>query len=355
MNMFYIWALLLWFSQGCASAQPPTIVDKPIIYDKERKELSLQYMQERYGIEASEPVIDPCMIVVHWTSIPTLEGSFEAFYPSRLPSTRAGIQGAGALNVSVPYLIDRDGTIYQLMPDTLFARHVIGLNHCAIGIENVGDGDGYPLTEAQFRANKQLICYLAQQYDIQYLIGHHEYQRFRQHPLWLEKDPNYLTEKEDPGDSFMQRLRNDLKELDFLPLPGGEIQKKAEVRQGIRGRVLWLEGNQMPGADDRPPVETRGKGVERTLHIHALTQRREATYQDGFFSELQTPLVKTVTSDEAGNFSVALDTGLYSVFVEEKKGLYANRFDGQGHIQAVEVHAGSVTELLIKIDYRAYY
>jgi len=60
---------------------------------------------------------------------------------------------------TVHYLIDRDGTIFQQLPDTVFARHVIGLNHCTIGVENVGGGKD-PLTKAQLKAKEQLIRYL---------------------------------------------------------------------------------------------------------------------------------------------------------------------------------------------------
>jgi N-acetyl-anhydromuramyl-L-alanine amidase AmpD len=177
-------------------------------------------MNEHYGMTPEIPMIEPKMVVLHWTAIPTFAGSFEAFYPALLPASREKIATASVLNVSVPYLIDRDGSIYQLMPDTLCARHVIGLNYCAIGVENVGDGDEYPLTEAQLASNINLVRYLAVKYDIQYVIGHHEYKKFIGHSLWKEKDPNYLTEKSDPGDEFMQKVRSQLSDLNLKPLPG---------------------------------------------------------------------------------------------------------------------------------------
>lgn len=206
-----------WASVG--QAQPLSIIDKPIVFNEERMSLSLAYMKDRYGMTPSQPVIIPQMVVIHWTVYPTLEQSFQAFYPTRLPSSRAGIQHASSLNVSSHYLIDRDGTIYQLMPDTLMARHVIGLNYCAIGIENVGDGREYPLTEAQFKANVRLISELARKYPVEYLIGHHEYRKFIGHALWKEQDPTYLTDKDDPGDAFMTRLRNALSTFTFRDTP----------------------------------------------------------------------------------------------------------------------------------------
>ena len=105
------------------------------------------------------------------------------------------------------------------MPETTFARHVIGLNYCAIGVENVG-GTNAPLTQKQLYANEALIRYLKSKYDIEYVIGHHEYKSFIGHPLWKETDPNYLTSKNDPGDEFMTKIRNRIKDLNIKGKPG---------------------------------------------------------------------------------------------------------------------------------------
>jgi N-acetylmuramoyl-L-alanine amidase len=192
------------------------IIERPIIYDSTRKALSLQYLKERHSLMLTEPTISPKMIVSHWTAIPTFEGSFNAFNPVLLPNVRRELKGASPLNVSIHFLVDRDGTIYRLMPENLMARHVIGLNWCALGIENVGDGNKFPLTEAQLKANIWLVKYLKNTYkSIEYLIGHHEYTSFQNTPLWKETDANYRTEKSDPGNEFMEKLRNGVKKLNL--------------------------------------------------------------------------------------------------------------------------------------------
>lgn len=192
------------------------IIDRPIIYDSTRKSLSLQYLKERHGLEQSEPTLTPKIIVAHWTAIPSLEGSFNAFNPVMLPSFRKELKGVSPLNVSIHFLVDRDGTIYRLMPENLMARHVIGLNWCALGIENVGDGNEFPLTEAQLKTNIWLVKYLKRKYaSIEYLIGHHEYTSFQHTPLWKESDPNYRTVKNDPGIDFMKRLRKGVRKLNL--------------------------------------------------------------------------------------------------------------------------------------------
>ena len=56
--------------------------------------------------------------------------------------------------------------------------------------------------------------YLAEKYPtIEYLVGHHEYRLFEDHPLWAEKDPSYRTEKSDPGERFMSAVREGVADL----------------------------------------------------------------------------------------------------------------------------------------------
>ena len=188
----------------------PKIIDRPISFDEQRIKLTLEYLASHYGIIQEYPTILPRMVVVHWTAIPTMEATFNTFNPSTLSNNRADIQSAGALNVSSQFLVDTDGTIYRLMPETTMARHVIGLNHCAIGIENVGPGADGKLTLAQLESNVILINYLQKKYPIKFVIGHYEYQNFVGHPLWLEKDAGYRTEKIDPGIEFMEALRKQI-------------------------------------------------------------------------------------------------------------------------------------------------
>ena len=158
------------------------------------------------------------MIVLHWTASRSLMGTYNAFNKSILPSGRKNLTGASSLNVSSHFLVDRNGTIYQLLPDTTFARHVIGLNYCSIGIENVGSND-YPLTKAQLIANEKLVRYLSKKYKIQYLIGHYEHTLFRNTSLWRETNPYYQSGKIDPGKTFMKNIREELQDLNLKGAP----------------------------------------------------------------------------------------------------------------------------------------
>ncbi len=215
--------IVLAITISCSSTR---IIDRPIVFNAVRDSLSLNYLKDRYQLKQDLPTITPKMIVIHHTAIPTFEQSYAAFKDPLLPNSRTEILGAGALNVSSQFLVDRDGTIYRLMPETKMARHVIGLNHCAIGIENVGGTAETPLTNSQLKSNIRLVRYLAARYEIAYVIGHYQYTLFENTPLWLEVDPGYRTPKTDPAESFMQKLWNETRDLDLKSIPN---QSKKDI------------------------------------------------------------------------------------------------------------------------------
>lgn len=183
------------------------IVSKPINFDQERIELTIAYRRLHQDPSAHDVIIQPKMIILHWTGIPSFISTWNYFNRTRAEAARAELAAAGEVNVSAQFLVDRDGTIYRLMPETWMARHCIGLNHVAIGVENVGDGEKFPLTQAQVEANAALVRYLAGQYPITHLIGHMEYRRMEGTPFFLERDPKYRNTKPDPGADFMRKVR----------------------------------------------------------------------------------------------------------------------------------------------------
>ena len=201
----------------------PTIEKWYLPNEEKRQELTKVYMEQHCGESCSEAgaysvYMTPKMVVVHWTAGSTAKSAWYTFSPATLHG-RKSIARGGALNVSSQYLIDRDGTIYELLPPTRIARHCIGLNHLSIGIENVGDGKKYPLTDAQIASNIALIRHLKEQYPITHLIGHHEHNLFRSHPFFQERDPQYRTSKPDPGNEVMDRIRKGLLDLNLEGVP----------------------------------------------------------------------------------------------------------------------------------------
>lgn len=212
--------LLFILITGFAAAQKtePKIINKPINYSAERVALSLEYMKEHHGLAQKTPTIVPKMIVLHYTAGGTVESNYKYFNKTHLESARNTLKKQSTLNVSSQFIIDRDGTIYQLMKPDMFARHTIGLNYCAIGVENIGSKK-QPLTDKQVTANAHLVRYLSQKYKIEYLIGHSEYGAFRNSELWKESDPKYFTGKEDPGKDFMSKVRLQVADLRLKDKP----------------------------------------------------------------------------------------------------------------------------------------
>lgn len=204
--------------------QPLKIIDKPIDFGPERIAMTKAYIQSHYGMNVENIEITPKIIILHWTAEMDFDKSFKRLQPEILLSDRKDIMKASALNVSAQFMVDRDGTIYRLMPENWMARHVIGLNYSSIGIENIGGKDNKTedLTPAQRQANIDLIFYLKAKYPtIEYVIGHHEYQQMEHTFLWLEKDKGYRTVKSDPGENFMSQIRDSVKCLNLKMPPKG--------------------------------------------------------------------------------------------------------------------------------------
>lgn len=194
----------------------PEILDRPIDFGPRRRRLTIAYRRAHQDPEAKDVTIDPRVIVIHHTAFGTLERAFRYFDRPLIEPGRKRIARAGRVNVSAHFLVDRDGAIYRLMPETWMARHCIGLNHVAIGVENVGGTRDRPLTKAQVEANAALVRHLAARFRITHVIGHHEYRRMEGHPYFVERDPAYRTEKIDPGPEFMSALRARNRDLRLL-------------------------------------------------------------------------------------------------------------------------------------------
>lgn len=125
-------------------------------------------------------------------------------------------------------------------------------------------------------------------------------------------------------------------------------------KQGIKGKVVWVSGNQMPSPDAPPPAP---KPMKTILYIYELTNRSQVKSTDGgpFYSSISTRLIKEVRSDAEGRFKVKLPAGSYSIFTRKGDLFYANTFDQHNNIAPVTVEVGSFATVEVRVDYDAAY
>lgn len=127
----------------------------------------------------------PYMIVLHYTGRPSCEEAITGWLcnPEK--------------EVSSHYVIDEDGTIYQLVDEDKRAWHAgvsqwggeRDINSASIGIEiqNPGEEFGYrPFPMEQMQAVAQLCKSITQRFEIKYILGHEDVAPGR------KKDPGEL-------------------------------------------------------------------------------------------------------------------------------------------------------------------
>ena len=130
---------------------PPRTVQKPIPFDEQRKADMRAYARRHYGID-DHRLRDPKVIVQHYTVTSTFPPVFNTFAPNVPDPELNELPG-----ICAHYVIDRDGTIYQLVSTRIMCRHAVGLNWTAIGIEHVGTSDAQVMgNRAQMAASLRL-------------------------------------------------------------------------------------------------------------------------------------------------------------------------------------------------------
>lgn len=149
-------------------ARPP-IVWRPIPFGERRRSEMGAYSLRHYG-EWTWRLRRPKVIVEHYTDGTTFSGAWATF--------AANSVHLGELpGVCAHFVIDTDGTIYQLVNLHVRCRHAIGMNWTAIGIEHVGTSDGQILSNPRMmRASLRLTVWLMHRFEIQArnVIGHAE-------------------------------------------------------------------------------------------------------------------------------------------------------------------------------------
>jgi beta-N-acetylhexosaminidase len=143
---------------------------KPISFGAQRKAEMAQYARRHYGIDSY--VLHPKVIVEHYTATTSFASAYNTFVQDTPDPELHSLPGTCA-----HFIIDRDGTIYQLVRLDIMCRHTVGLNYVALGIEHVGTSAAEILNDsAQIRSSLALTAWLMSRYriSIKNVIGHNE-------------------------------------------------------------------------------------------------------------------------------------------------------------------------------------
>ena len=154
---------------GVSHIHRPPIVWRPIPFGERRRSQMGAYSLRHYG-EWTWRLLHPHVIVEHYTDGSTFGGAWATFASN-------AIHLGEVPGVCAHFVIDTDGTIYQLVNLRVRCRHAIGMNWTAIGIEHVGTSDGQILSSpAMMRASLRLTLWLMDRFGIQArnVIGHAE-------------------------------------------------------------------------------------------------------------------------------------------------------------------------------------
>jgi N-acetylmuramoyl-L-alanine amidase len=146
------------------------------------------YAQRHYGIHDFR-LSRPRVIVGHYTVTSTFAPVFDYFSRNERDPELNELPG-----VCSHFVIDRDGTIYRLVPTSIMCRHTVGLNYTAIGIEHVGQSDAQVMgNRAQLAASLRLTRALQGRHGIatRNVIGHNEN---RQSPFHRERVARLRTQ-----------------------------------------------------------------------------------------------------------------------------------------------------------------
>jgi beta-N-acetylhexosaminidase len=164
-------AVLTVLALVASPAPRPHIVQKRIPFPPKREREMRSYAIRHYGIHTFL-LRNPKVIVEHYTQTTNFSSVWNTFAQD-VPD----VELHELPQVCAHFVIDRDGTIYELVPPNIMCRHTVGLNWTAIGIEHVGMSDAQVMGDRkQLNSSLKLTRWLQQRYGIltRNVIGHAE-------------------------------------------------------------------------------------------------------------------------------------------------------------------------------------
>ncbi len=139
---------------------PPPVPKIPIIYPGAKWEPLVNH-------SAPGDVRQRKIIVLHITEGGSAASAIATFKASVAPH-----------RVSSHFVIDRDGTVYQLVDLNYTAWHASQANSRSVGIEHAATTTGKPATEEQYKASAKLVAWLCDHLGIpmgrQFILTHNE-------------------------------------------------------------------------------------------------------------------------------------------------------------------------------------
>jgi N-acetylmuramoyl-L-alanine amidase-like protein len=183
--------------------RPPIVQWRIPFGDKRRREMAA-YSLRHYG-ESEWRLIDPQVVVEHWTQTSSVRATRDIFVPDKADAELHERPGTCS-----HFVIARSGTIYQLVDLGTRCRHAFAMNWTAIGIEHVGYSDADVMDNPrQLAASLALTRWLRCRYGIpvRNVIGHAETARS---PYWREIRRKGRDTHDDMGPRAMSQYRSRL-------------------------------------------------------------------------------------------------------------------------------------------------
>ena len=142
--------------------------------------------------------------------------------------------------------------------------------------------------------------------------------------------------------------------LCFISCSSVKKANSSQLLQGITGQVTMLAGNQMPMKGAAPAVP---QGIKTTILVYQPTNITQVTRigMSASYTAINTKLVASVITDDAGAFTISLPAGRYSVFIGQGKQYYANLFDADNNISLFTVETGKLTRISLSVNSSATY
>ena len=178
-----------WGARGTTAAPRAVAalkVKKMLIpYPQSRKDHMAAYSQRHYG-ESEWRLTAPKLIVIHFAQAGTIGSIYNTFAPDRPDVEFHELPG-----VCSHFAVSAKGLAFKFVPVAIRCRHVVGLNHVAIGIEHVGFSDAdvlgrKPELKGSLRLTQALRCRFG--IPVKGVIGHAE---SLSSPYYRELDPDF--------------------------------------------------------------------------------------------------------------------------------------------------------------------